>query len=77
MHERGNRRRGRGLSGSLYIVTCMWVAANRNDPNTSSVPASRLTAMAIRKAELDCDGEFFIGGNASDVVAYKKRLLAP
>ena len=55
----------------------MWVAANRNDPNTSSVPASRLTAMAIRKAELGCDGEFFIGGSASDVVAYKKRLVAP
>ena len=49
----------------------MWVAANRSDPNTSSVPANRLTAMAIRKAELDCEGEFFNGDTASDVVAYK------
>ncbi len=70
--------RGQALTQRLrYIVTCMWVAANRSDPNMSSVPASRLTAMAIRKVELDCGGEFFIGGTALAVMAWQRRLVTP
>ncbi len=49
----------------------MWVAANRSDPNMSSVPASRLTAIAMRKAELDCEGEFFNAGTAWYVMAWQ------
>ena len=58
-------------AGARYIVTCMWAAANRSDPNMNNVPASRLTATAMRKVERDCESEFFIGGTAFDVMAWQ------
>jgi hypothetical protein len=55
----------------------MWVAANRSDANMSNVPANRLTATAIRKAKLDCGGEFFNWDSALDVVAWQDAWQPP